>query len=400
MLKMLYINYFNIYNIMSYNVNGQNMLNWFYSRSQPSNSPNTASTTNFRINNVDISNNYNGLGTNSKIPVSRLYTLNYFSNGQSLGSLFELNLPVFSGTINVDYKIWPPNGISGLQTNNGLLIQFFKSTTFKFNYKVTCTFVMVGGGGGGGNSSNSNAGGGGGGGGLLRGKIVNYDPNVEGVFNIIIGNGGSATNSGGTTRISTNNYLISINGGGEGGDGKESSSSTTRSSSGGAGSFSNRGTSPGTVNNPSVTDVGIFQSMTAFANIGSRGGEQNNDSGGGGGGGGAGGASTFAGNSVASSGGSGLRVTFISASGVSSGTSVDLAGGGGGGARSEGNTTPGGSSGGGASGGQNNSDNKNGGNGTPNTGGGGGGAANIGGSGGTGGSGTLFLYVTPDGVSL
>ncbi len=384
---------------MSYNVNGQNMLNWFYSRSQPSNSPNTASTTNFRINNVDISNNYNAVGTNSKIPVSTLYTLNYFSNGQSLGSLFELNLPNFYGkTINVDFKIWPPNGISGSQTNNGLLIQFYKSTTFAFNYKVTCTFVAVGGGGGGGNSANSNAGGGGGGGQILRGSIVGYNPSS--LFSITIGPGGSAGTFGGNTLISYSGSIATAYGGGAGGNGK-GNSLNANSSTGGSGSYSSTGTTVGDVTGVNPSNTGVFQNMTVYANKGSRGNDQNNDSGGGGGGGGAGGAGINYGNGRAGDGGSGLTVTFISASGISSGTSVDLAGGGGGGARSEGDTTPGsGSIGGGASGGQNNSANQNGGNGTPNTGGGGGGAANIGGSGGTGGSGTLFLYVTPDGVSL
>jgi hypothetical protein len=383
---------------MSYNVNGQNMLQWFYSYNEnTSNKPNSATTTNFRINNVDISNNYVGFATNSKIPVSQLYTINYFSNGQSLGNLFELNLPVFSGTIDTDFKIWPPNGISGSQTNNGLLIQFYTSTTFAFNYKVTCTFVAVGGGGGGGSSNQSNAGGGGGGGQILRGSIVDYQPGSS--FTITIGAGGSAGNFGGNTLISYGGSTVTAYGGGAGGNGK-GSSLDANSSTGGSGSYSSTGTDVGNVTGVNPSNTGVFQNMTVYANKGSRGNDQNNDSGGGGGGGGAGGAGIDYGNGRAGDGGSGLTVTFISASGVSSGTSVDLAGGGGGGGRSQGDTTPGsGSIGGGASGGDINNFGV-GGNGATNTGGGGGGAYNNFGTGGTGGSGVLFIYVTPDGVSL
>ena len=77
---------------MSYNVSGINMLQWFYPTSEPSIAPNNAPTTNFRVNNVDISNNYVKLGTNSNIPVSQLYSINFLSGGQSIGNLFELNL--------------------------------------------------------------------------------------------------------------------------------------------------------------------------------------------------------------------------------------------------------------------------------------------------------------------
>jgi hypothetical protein len=380
---------------MSYNVNGQDMLQWFYPRSQPSNSPNTASTTNFRINNVDISNNYNGLGTNSKIPVSQLYTINYFSNGQSLGDLFELNLPNFiTGSINDHYKIWPPNGTSGSQSNSGLLIQFFKTCTFKFNYKVDCSFVMVGGGGGGGRSQNNNAGGGGGGGQLLQGSIVGYDPNVYGNINITIGNGGSSMTSGQSTVMTTGTYTIRAEGGGYGGEGKGNSPDTNWSSTGGSGSYSNTTTNPGIIlNSGTPPNVGIFQSMRSFGNRGSRGNDNNNDNGGGGGGGGAGGAGIDNGNTIVGYGGSGLTVSFGN-------TSITLAGGGGGGARAGSSNVGGtGGTGGGGSGGQA-STSGNGVNGTTNTGGGGGGGWNDTGNGGTGGSGTIFLYVLPSGVRL
>lgn len=381
---------------MSYNVNGQNMLQWFYARSQPSNNPNIASTTNFRINDVDISNNYNGFATNSKIPVSQLYTINYFSNGQSLGNLFELNLPNFiTGSINDHYKIWPPNGINGSETNDGLLIQFFKTCTFKFNYKVNCSFVMVGGGGGGGQQANSNAGGGGGGGQLLKGSIVGYDPNVHGNINITIGNGGSSMTSGQSTVMTTGTYTITAEGGGHGGQGKGNSPDTNWSSTGGSGAYSNTTTNPGIIlNSGTPPNVGIFQSMTSYGNHGSRGNDTNDDAGGGGGGGGAGGVGIDNGNGIPGDGGPGLTVN------VGGNVFVDLAGGAGGGARSSSGSLGGsGSIGGGASGGDSTTDGD-GGNGSTNTGGGGGGAWNTRGTGGQGGSGTIFLYVLPSGVSL
>lgn len=371
------------------------MLGWFYPTSQPYNYPNKAITTNFRINNIDISNNYTGIGTNSNIKVSQLYTINYYSNGQSIGNLFELNLPVFSGTINVNYKIWPPSN------NNGLLIQILQSTTLSFNYNVDCSFVMVGGGGGGGSSNQSNAGGGGGAGELITGNIINYQSKYSSL-SITIGNGGASGTSGGDTTItytttSTNppsSVTITANGGGGGGNGKTNSSNTTGSSSGGSGSYSNTTTHPGTVTsrNP-LSNIGVFNSMISYGNQGSQGNYQINDSGAGGGGGGAGAASADPGNENPGVGGNGLTMYFGN-------TSVDLAGGGGGGARSGTSTSGGlGGIGGGGSGG----DNSSGGNGYggfTNCGAGGGGAWNSSGTGGVGGSGTVFIYILPSGVSI
>ena len=91
---------------MSFNSNGNNILDWFYPFStQKSNTPNSAQTTNFKINNVDISNNYVGIGTNSNISVSQIYgNLGYYSDSSSIDTLFELNLPVFvTGTIGTDF---------------------------------------------------------------------------------------------------------------------------------------------------------------------------------------------------------------------------------------------------------------------------------------------------------
>jgi hypothetical protein len=397
MLKMLYINYFNIYNIMSYNVNGQNMLNWFYSNFNASNSNKKAPTTNFRINDVDINNNYIGIGTNSNIPVTKLYNINYYiSDGRSLGSLFELNLPVFSGTINVDYKIWPPSD------SNGLLIQFLNSTTIRFNYTVSCRFLAVAGGGGGGGHRESNAGGGGGGGGVIDGYIVNAVPSNS--FTITIGPGGNGGreegpfggNGGTDTKIEYGGNSIIAKGGGGGASGKGSSDNRVNASTGGSGAWSNRGTNVGSVTIQNPTNTGVFQNMSVYGYVGSKGGEQNNDSGGGGGGGGAGSPGNNPdGNQVAGNGGNGFQTWFGN-------VPITVAGGGGGGGRDDGNRTPGsGGSGGGGRGGDSDLTNKDGQPAFTNTGGGGGGGASRGpAKGGNGGSGTVFFYIQPSGVSL
>jgi hypothetical protein len=380
---------------MSYNVNGQNMLSWFYSNFSASNTNNKAPTTNFRINNEDINDDYIGIGTNSNIPVSQLYTINYFSSGTSVGNLFELNLPVFSGTINVDYKIWPPS------QNNGLLIQFLKSTNIAFNYTVTCTFLAVGGGGGGGGSNQSNAGGGGGAGGVILGSIVNAQPAPSTAFGITIGDGGAAGagtennrngGNGGNTIIAYDGASITAPGGGGGGQGKGSTNNVINASSGGSGSFENSAT-VGTVTLQTPSNTGVFQNMTAFGNRGSLGVLQNNDDGAGGAGGGAGGASTAPSGNTPRNGGDGYTYSFGA-------TSITVGGGGGGGAREDTGNPPGnGGSGGGGQGGWSGGGG-NGSNGSTNTGGGGGGAWNNIGNGGAGGSGTLFLYILPSGVSL
>jgi hypothetical protein len=108
---------------MSYLQNSTNMLTWFYNG--PTNTKVAVANTGFTVGNVDISTTYVGLGTNSKISVSNNRTINYTflqtPNKVNIGSLFELNLPVFASgtTINTDYKIWSPSN------HDGLLIQFF-----------------------------------------------------------------------------------------------------------------------------------------------------------------------------------------------------------------------------------------------------------------------------------
>jgi hypothetical protein len=384
---------------MSYNVSGTNMLQWFYPTSKPSIAPNNALTTNFRINNVDISNNYVGLGINSNIPVSQVHNINYFTNGQSIGNLFELNVIGINSqaVLNVDYKIWPPNN------HGGLLIQFLRSTTFAFLYTIDCSFVIVGGGGGGGNVNQYNAGGGGGAGEVITGSIRGA-PKSE-TFSVTIGDGGTNTNPGSFSYLTYSTIsAIDAAGGGAGGNGKANSSNTTGSSSGGSGAYSNTPTDSGTVTsrNP-LSNFSIFYNMISYGNRGSQGNDQNNDTGAGGGGGGAGAASSDPGNEIPGVGGNGVTITYGN-------TSFQLGGGGGGGGRrnSSGADPTGGAGGlggGGKGGGPANIDGGFGQPGTPNTGGGGGGAQNApisDGSikGGSGGSGTVILYILPSGVRL
>ena len=396
---------------MSYNPNGYNqnttdMLTWFYPTSQPHNLPNQALTTNFRISNVDISNNYTGIRTNSAIPVSTLYNIGYSINSQNIGDLFELNLPVFdqSLVLNIGYKIFPPG--TGQGGNDGLLIQYYLSTTLSFNYVVDCSFVIIGGGGGGGNTANGNAGGGGGAGELITGSIQNCQPGIPLTFTI--GQGGSVGGGfGGNTSISYQGNTITANGGGAGGGGKGSTSNTIGSSSGGSGSYSHGSTNPGTVTPRTIPNTSIFTSMTSFGNGGSQGNDQDNDTGAGGGGGGTGGASPDPGNESPGVGGAAKEIVFGR-------TTFYLGGGGGGGARQAGYGAGGGVSGGDGGSGV-------GGNGggyldfptgfpsgsgftaASFTGSGGGGANNNQSNnalGGGGSSGTVIFYILPSGVSL
>jgi hypothetical protein len=391
---------------MSYNVNGNNMLQWFYPASQPYNMPNNASTTNYKINNVDISNNYIGIGRNSKIPVSQLYSIGYNYLGQSIGNLFELNLPnFFISTINVNFKIWPTNN------HNGLLIQFLKSEVnqpiiFGFRYKVNCSFVMVGGGGGGGNPHpNDDGAGGGGAGEVITGTIEGYDPQLSN-FTIVIGEGGGARTSGEDTSMTYFGNTITANGGGAGADGKGNSAPTTGSSSGGAGAWSSTQVEVGTVTsrNPLPNTI-IFKNMTSYGNQGNQGNNQRNDTGGGGGGGGAGGAAPYPGSDNEKPGIGGAALSFFFGS-----QQFVLGGGGGGGGRRDGEgPTPQGVGGigggvgsiyvGGQGGGPSDDNGGNGFNGQVNTGSGGGGAqSGDTGIGGSGGSGTIIFYVEPSGV--
>ena len=374
---------------MSYNANGVNILDKFYPlTSTKSNTNISAGTTNFKVNNVDISNNYVGIGTNSNIKVSQLYTFNYSRNETNIGNLFELNLPVFvTGTINTEYKMFP--------VTNGMVIQILKNTTLKFNYKIDCSFCMVGGGGGGGRQANSNAGGGGGAGGLITGSIQGYTSGIN--LDIVIGNGGGSDINGFSTTLTYSSTTITAKGGGYGGFGKGDSASVSGSSSGGAGSYSSSVAYPGTSSQPAIGNTSIFLNMQSFGNVGALGNDQNNDSGAGGGGGGAGAAAVVVNNTSPGIGGAGKIITYDS-------TSFYLAGGGGGGGREDGYGDgiggAGGGGGGGKGGGPSNNQGGNGFNGVANTGGGGGGAQNTAGIGGTGGSGTVIFYILANNVKL
>lgn len=368
----------------------QDILQHFYPYNPSySNTNIPAITTNFKISNLDISNNYVGIGTNSNITVNHLYPLSYFSNSINIGDLFELNLPLFtSGTINVDYKMFPNNG--------GMLIQFLKTTFLSFNYNVKCSFCMVGGGGGGGYKTDGNAGGGGGAGEIVTGSINIYIKNTP--LEIVIGEGGSSHISGSETRIEYQppDYFstsITANGGGYGGYGKGNGGETFGSSSGGGGSYSEGEHYPGVFTPRTINSYDIFQSMLSYGNTGAIGNDNNDDKGGGGGGGGAGEAAEDLGNGTVGPGGDGKTITYGN-------TSFQLAGGGGGGGRENGEGGAGGSGGGGKGGGPTSTNGGNGYDGTSNTGGGGGGASNDGGIGGRGGSGTVIFYIQPEGVSI
>lgn len=355
--------------------------------------------TGFTVGGVDISNTYIGLGTNSKISVSNNRTINYtVLQGGSLvniGSLFELNLPIFSSgsVINTDYKILPPSG------HNGLLIQILRSTSISFNYNVNCIFIMVGGGGGGGVNS-GNAGGGGGAGEVITGSITWFVPTGGRYLYIPIGNGCNGGNTttisgtaGGSTSIiyfdsqSTQLGSISATGGGYGGGGKIGTINMTGSSTGGTGSYSAGVPNPGTAIDRTISNTSIFNTMSSFNNNGIRGQDSSSDNGAGGGGGGAGSAAGYTNGNWPSTGGDGYTVTYRS-------TNITL--GGGGGAFLGGNGGVGGSGGGGNGG----NDKIGGSIGTDNTGGRGGGGSSASGSGGNGGSGTVLFYIVPAGVTL
>jgi len=384
------------------------MLTHFYPITSPHIATNNAITTNFRINNIDISNNFFGLGINSKIPVSRIINIPYNINGTSIGTLFELNLikDISGGTINSDYNIFSPSSPS---SHNGLLIQFYNSNNIyniSFNYNVDISFVMIGGGGGGGDAANSNAGGGGGAGQLITGYI-NYKTGNK--LSILNGAGGlnnyvsSPTNpSGGPTYIYYKNsndeilYDISANGGGYGGIGKISSPNVRGSSSGGSGSWSTGEPYAGISTSPGfgaiqINNIGPFSNLMTYSYTGGVGNRQANDTGGGGGGGGAGGETNWVSNEFPGVGGSCKTITYGN-------YNFYLGGGGGGGGRTGGLGGLGGGGGGGQGGGWSNGL-VNGEWGASNTGSGGGGAGNNGGYGGRGGSGTVIFYIIPSGVS-
>ena len=386
---------------MSYKVDGTDMLGWFYPYTSSTSNTNTAAITNYKIDGDDIYSSYAGIGTNSNIPVSTLYpTIAYYKNNISIGTKFELNLPLFSGTKNTNYKIWSPSN------HGGLLIQILSGapTYLQFNYNISsCQFLMIGGGGGGGNTASGNAGGGGGAGELVTGTITNYVKNTK--LSIILGDGGGSQSNGSDTSIIYNNYMVTAEPGTHGGSGKGSSGSAN-GSSGGTGSYSNDAPNLGSaININPITDVSIFSYMTSFNNTGSYGNYQHNDTGGGGGGGGAGGAASNTTTSDGTgTGGVGKTIKYGN-------TSFTLGGGGGGGGRGgeyNGAGGEGGEGGGGAGGTYTGSSGSTG-NGigaTVNTGGGGGGGQNDGGYGGTGGygghggSGTVIFYILPTGVTL
>ena len=352
-------------------------------------------STGFQINLRDISSSYLGLGSSSNIPISQLFITNFTKNSVDISTLYELYLANYVGTINTDYKIWDPTN------HDGLLIQFKKSTTISFRYKVSLQFVMIGGGGGGGQTSVNQAGGGGGAGELITGNMTNILANTTITFTI--GNGGVSDTAGSPSSILCNGNTITANGGGEGGKGSTASSAQTGSSTGGSGSAAIT-TQAGVASDKTFTDVGYFNTMVSYNNAGGAGEDQNNGSGSGGGGGGAGGvggAGGTGGPSNAGGGNGGIGQTTIFGS-----TTFLIGGGGGGGARQPAYTTDtigGTNSYGGGTGGFSGTPSTNGQNGIANTGAGGGGGGNHApngiSNGGTGGSGTIIIYIIPAGVT-
>jgi len=337
---------------MTYYYNGNDIIPYFNSKTtKPYATVVNNDATGFMIGGTDISSTYLGLGSSSNIPVSTIFTTNFYKDGTDISTLYELNLVNYSGTQNTHYKIWPPGN------HVGLLIQILATTEISFNYTVDLLqFVMVGGGGGGGKNNQSNAGGGGGAGELITGYMKNI-PAGKGIT-ITIGAGGGSDIAGYDTTITCNGYTITANGGGEGGAGKDSSTSQSGSSTGGTGSYSNDPPGVGGAISRTLSNNVYFDTMICYNNVGGLGQKQGNDSGAGGGGGGADGAGGAGGaggpgGEGGGNGGIGKTITYGS-------TTFNLAGGGGGGAGNSGTDLT---------------------------------------YGGAGGSGTVIFYILPDGVS-
>lgn len=220
---------------------------------------------------------------------------------------------------------------------------------------VAITALLVAGGGGGGASY----GGGGGGGGVQESSIT---PSY-GIYDIVIGNGGTSGTKGGITSLGA---LLTVDGGGKGG---------ANGYSGGTGG--NGGGGAGTSNYTIYEGLGGL-STTAYGYAGGEADHSGNHVGASGGGGGAGAVGGLTSSYNGGNGGAGLSNSIT-------GIPIKYAGGGGGfhdySAGTGGNGSDGGGNGTGA-------------NGTVNTGGGGGGG------GGTGGSGVLIIRYTTVGTAF
>lgn len=382
---------------------GQDITSYFTPSNKPYFTQVSNSTTGFKISLKDISSNYLGIRSSSKIPVSTIFTTNFSRGGNDISNLYELYLTNYVGTKDTDYKIWDP------VNHDGLLIQITKNTSISFRYRVSLEFVMIGGGGGGGPTFDGiipgifEAGGGGGAGELITGRMTNIPANIT--IQFTIGSGGISNSPGNNSTMVCNGITITANGGGAGAQGGKSSSGITGSSTGGSGSTTTSTLVSGVATDKTIVNNGYFNTMVSYNNRGGSGQDQNNSSGAGGGGGGSvgvggNGGTGLATNAYGGSGGIGSTITFGT-------TNFEIGGGGGGGARDNGYNGGGriggaASYGGGNGGGIDTSVPQAGISGNPNTGGGGGGGGNSGtgpNNGGTGGSGTIILYITPSNVS-
>ena len=286
-------------------------------------------------------------------------------------------------TINADFKYVSFTNTGANQTSYN--ITFLENTE--------CDILIVGGGGGGG----TNAGGGGGAGGLVYGAGLI----LNGIYNIIVGNGGIRTN---TLPDNGNNSLINIGGiniiGTGGGGGIDDHDNGHNGGSGGGGASAENANRLGGISTQITSYTGTHNNVSyTFSGFGNNGGMgRDNEQGGwtraGGGGGGAGSTGNTSGDytsdtnqakrlSHGGDGGAGKQYDIT-------GTNIFYAGGGGGGIHNNEQTgSPG--SGGSGIGGIGGQPYQIGGNGIANTGSGGGAGGGGGIAGGNGGSGIVIV---------
>ena len=178
----------------------------------------TVSATGFKINNVDICNNYTPLGTTHKLKYPS--NLSFQRGGIDITQLFEFNL------IKGNTASYTANIIS-----DGVILMFTSNGDISFNYQVKNIglYLKAGGGGGGAGDGGNFGGGGGGAGGAAKSNAIGIT-NIKRISCTIGegGNGATASNNNATaggdttvTIIDTNNasYSYTVKGGGRGGSG-------------------------------------------------------------------------------------------------------------------------------------------------------------------------------------
>ena len=287
---------------------------------------------NYSVNFIDLSNNFNprGTTTNFQCPAT-----GYKYNGADLNEVFDSIIVDTSGTT-AGYTITPdPNNSS---TFTRIIIDVSGDIYFKYPI-IDLSFCAIGGGGAGGATLNDNAGGGGGSGGLASGTIslgikrVKVNIGIGGnTYSVAYGMSGLDTSAIFYTTTDSSGTVIAYGGGG-GGNGKNNGLSG--GCGGGSGSYSNAGTVAGTGKASTYTGDSIFtNTYDTSGNSGGRGSDKDDNSGAGGGGGGWSTAGTNGnGNNIGGSGGNGGTIGTLNG--------VPLGGGGGGGMGAGGSQTPG-----------------------------------------------------------